>query len=78
MVRGLAAPLHRLVRREDRGEVESVVHHIADEQGEMALREPLLQGRGQQEQLVGCIGLEGLHAGTIPHTAARADTDSAC
>ena len=72
VVRRLAPPVAGLVGREDRGEVQRVVHHVADEAREVILRQPVLEGRGQQEQLIGCVRLEGFHAGTIPQTEGEA------
>jgi hypothetical protein len=45
-----------------------------DEGGRVVLREPVLENRGQQERLVGIVGLEGFHSRTIPHTSAGVGT----
>lgn len=58
----LAAPVAGLVRRDDRGKIQRGLHDITEEQGQVPLREPVPEGRGQQEQLLGVVGLEGFHA----------------
>ena len=64
VVRQLPAPVARLVGREDRRQVQGI-HHIAHEQGEVSLREAVAHRRGQQEQLVGILGLVSFHPATI-------------
>jgi hypothetical protein len=66
VVRGLASPIAGLIRREDRRQVQGLIHHLADEGGRVVLREPVAESRRQQEQLVGVVGLEGFHSRTIP------------
>ena len=48
-----------LVTRRDLREVQ-LVDHVGDEVGQMVSRKPLLQGRGQQQLLVGIVGKVGL------------------
>jgi len=74
VVRGLASPVARLVRREDRGQVQGGIHHLTEEGGQVVLREPVLEDRGQQERLVGIVRFEGFHSCTIPHAYAGVRT----
>ena len=46
VVRGLASPLARLVRREDRRQVQRCIHSLADEAGRVVLPEPVAKGGG--------------------------------
>ncbi len=74
VVRGLASPIAGLVRREDRRQVQGLIHHLADEGGRVVLREPVLEDWGQQERLVGVVRFERFHSRTIPHPYARVRT----
>ena len=67
VVRRLPAPI-ALVGRDDRRQIERL-HHIADEQRQVAFGEPVTQSWGQQEQLVGVVRVKCFHALSIPRTA---------
>ena len=58
MVRRAASPFSFVAS----GDVRQVqlVHHVGDEVGQMIVRQPLLQGRGQQQLLVRIVGKVGL------------------
>ena len=78
VVRGLAPSVPGLVGRENRAEIQGVVHYITDKAREVVLREPVLERRGQQQQLIGRVRLEGFHARTIPQARAVVRTDCGC
>jgi hypothetical protein len=58
VVRGLPAPLARLVRGKDRGQAQGLIDHLADEGSRVVLREPVLEGRGSRNNWSEVYGLK--------------------
>ncbi len=77
LVGRLAPPVPGLVGREDRAEVQGVVHPVTEEQRQVVLGQPVLQSGRQQQQLIGCVRLESFPAGTLAHPDGGRGRDSA-